>query len=95
MAFNLKEMLVRFILPTIVNLGSEELLKLLQKLHDDNRQQYIQLVTGAYPLIDIQLENLVKTTGTNIDDDIVLKLKRVVEDSASANGVELSNLDED
>lgn len=95
MAFNFKDIFFNILLPFILKQGKAELKTLLQKFHDQNPQQYTQVITGAYPLIDLQLENFVKTTGTTVDDDVVVKLKQVLEESAADNGITLQNLDQD
>jgi len=95
MAFNLGDILVKWVLPLVETKGKEALYDLLQKLHDTDVKSYTQLVTGVYPLIDVQLEDYAKKTKTTIDDDVVDDLKSTIEKSAKANSVILPNLDDD
>lgn len=95
MAFNLGDILVNWVLPLVQTKGKQALVELLQKLHDTDVVSYTQLVTGVYPLIDLQLENYTKKSKTQIDDRVVNDLKAAVEESAAANGVTLPNLDTD
>lgn len=87
--------LVKWLLPLIENTAETGLLGLLQNLHDTHPASYVQLVTGAYPLIDVQLENYAKESKSKIDDEVAARLKRVLEQSAAANNVTLPNLDAD
>lgn len=95
MAFNLGDILVNWVLPLVQTKGKQALVELLQKLHDTDVVSYTQLVTGVYPLIDLQLENYTKKSKTQIDDKIVNDLKGAVEESAAVNSVVLPNLDTD
>lgn len=85
--------LIKWLLPLIENTGETALLEMLQKMHDTNLQSYTQLVTGAYPVIDVQLENYAKSSKSTIDDEVVKRLKRVLETSAASNNVALPNMD--
>lgn len=99
MPFNLKEflngILVNMALPGLKTYGSAEFTKFLQKMHDLNPKIYSQALTIGYPLIDIQIEDFVKTTKTEVDDELVTELKKVIEKSALDNGITLPNLDMD
>lgn len=87
--------LIKFLLPLIETTGETELLSLLQKMHDTHQAWYAQLIVAVYPAIDVQLEGYTTSTKSTIDDDIVARLKRVLETSAKVNGVTLPNLDKD
>lgn len=87
--------LIKWLLPLIESTGETALISLLQNLHDTNLKSYTQLITGAYPLIDIQLEDYAKKSKTTIDDDIVRRLKSALEQSALINNITLPNLDAD
>ena len=95
MPINLTKNLISWLLPLIEKVAETELLKLLQSLHDTHQAAYTQLLIGVYPLIDVQLEDYVATTGNKVDDEIVAKLKSILEQSAAANNVTLPNLDGD
>ena len=85
--------LIKWLLPLIETTGAVELLKLLQGLHDAHPASYKTAIVAIYPVIDVQVEDYVKTTKTTIDDEIIAKLKGVLEQSAAVNGVILPNLD--
>jgi hypothetical protein len=90
---NIGNLVVKWVMPLVKDRGAEALKDLLQDMHDAHPLWYNQTLVGAYPLIDVQLEDFVKTTGTKIDDELVALLKKVLEESAAANSIELPNLD--
>lgn len=85
--------LLKWVLPLVENAGQVALVAMLQGLCDAHKDSYVQLITGVYPLIDVQLEDYAKSTSTKVDDEVVTKLKNAMEQSALANGVTLPNLD--
>lgn len=87
--------LIKFLLPLIETTAETELLSLLQKMHDTHPAWFAQLIIAVYPAIDVQLENYTASTKSTIDDDIVQRLKRVLETAAAANKITLPNLDKD
>lgn len=99
MPFNFKSaigsILVNLALPALKSYGATALKTWLQTFHDENPKVYAEILNGLYPVIDVQLEDYVKGTDTTIDDDLVATLKKVIEESAAANGLVLVNLDND
>lgn len=85
--------LIKWLLPLIETTAATELVVLLQQWHDGHPATYSQFLVAFYPLIDVQLENYVKSTGKKVPIEIVTKLKSVIEQSAAANLLPLPNLD--
>jgi len=85
--------LIKWLLPLIEKLAANELVSLLQEWHDGHPATYTQFLLAFYPVIDIQLENYVQSTGKKVPIEIVQKLKGALEKSAAANGLTLPNLD--
>lgn len=76
----IKEALLRFLFP------------LLQKKHE--KHFHVTLVS-LYPIIDVELEELVKGTETEYDDAFVKAIKESMEEYAKENELQLPNLDDD
>lgn len=84
----MKELILSLLTGAIESVGETKLEAVLQKLHDNNPEQYEAAVKGGNALV-IALTPLVEGTGTKIDDAIVKGLGDAIKDSAAANGVEL------
>lgn len=93
MSFNLKNLLVKWVLPQVEKLGEDGLEEVLQDLHDSHPAWYSQTLIQGYPLIDVQLEDYVKSTGKKVPMEVVAILKKGLEESAAANNITLPNLD--
>lgn len=85
--------LVKILLPLFISTAETEVKKWAQKFHDANPQLFTQIITAFYPIVDVQLEDYAKATGTQKDDEVVNRLKRVLEQLAAENGITLPNLD--
>lgn len=86
--------LVKLGLPFIEKQGKAAFVNLLQDMHDAHPTEYKQALVGLYPVIDVQLEDYVKSTPSKVDDRVVADLKAALEESAAANSITLPNLDE-
>lgn len=86
--------LLKLILPLIANAGQSALEKGVRDFYDDNPALCKTVIASAYPLIDGAVEDYVKKTASEIDDDLVKRLKTVCEELAAEKGFELSNIDE-
>jgi hypothetical protein len=93
MPFNLGNVLVDWVLPLVEKVGKAGFIKMLNNWYTTHPLSYTQVLMGGYPLIDVQLEDYVKTTKTTVDDDLVADLKSALESSAATNGITLPNLD--
>lgn len=93
MKFNFGNIIVDWVLPLVEKRGKAAFIVLLNDWYAKHPASYTQVLMGGYPLIDVQLEDYVKTTKTTVDDDIVKDLKEAIETSALTNGLSLPNLD--
>ena len=79
----------------IKTLIKERLIAALAALKAKDEKAYRTALTGLYPVIDVQLEDITDKTKTKADDVVVDAIKEAMEESAAANGVTLPNLDQD
>ena len=84
---------VKILLPVIINTGESEATLWLQKYHDFHPQGFTQILLAFYPVIDVQFEDYAKETKSTVDDEVVARLKSLLEKLALANGITLPNLD--
>jgi hypothetical protein len=87
------------ILETIINIvisSSKPALKAwIQDQVNQHGTKVKSYIASFYPQLDTTIEDLVANTGTQIDDQVVAKLKEVLEEIAAENGFTLSNVDGD
>ncbi len=79
----------------IKTLVKERMIAALSALKAKDEKAYKTVLTSLYPVVDVQLEDITDKTKTKADDLIVDALKESMEESATANGVTLPNLDND
>lgn len=92
---NFKEILVNTLLPVIQAMASEQLVGLLNKYAENDKENYSKSVTSLYVVMDGHLEDLAKKSKGKIDDTLIQALKSAIEESADQNGVDLPDLDKD
>ncbi len=79
----------------IKDVGKNQIVELLDKLHAKDEAGYMSTVLGLYPLVDSKLETLAAESKNKVDDSIVGALKEGIEISAAKYGVQLPNTDND
>ena len=73
--------------------SKEVFIKAFEKIYAKNPARHKLLLVSLYPVIDVELEDVVKATKTTFDDAGVRALKQAMEDQAVKYGFELPNLD--
>lgn len=91
----LNEAILGFVLPKVLDIGGDELKKLLDKAYAENPELIKTTVVSLYPFIDVYVEKYATQSKTKLDDKAVAELMETVEAFAAENEIELPNLDED
>jgi len=89
------EFLVGIFSGAIKTLLKERVVAALAALYAKDPKAYNTALTGLYPVIDVQLEDITDKTKTKADDILVDALKEAIEQSAATHGLTLPNLDQD
>lgn len=88
MAFNIGEILLSALTPVLESVGESKLVDLLQQLHDHHPETYQSTIKSGY-LFAKQLQTVVTSSTSKIDDAIVQAIVESIEASALANNVTL------
>lgn len=84
-----------FVLPLIKQASKESIKKAFEFFFAVQKDHAKVALVALYPIIDIQVEDLVRTSDTKYDDAVVDGLKEGMEEVAKKEEIELPNLDDD
>ena len=91
----LHEALLGFILPRALEIGGDELRKVLDKAYAESPDLVRTSVVSLYPFIDVYVEKYAAQTKTQLDDKAVAALMDTIEKFANDYEIGLPNLDAD
>jgi len=84
------------LLAPVIRMAVHNVLKnLLSEFVVKNPTHAKVVLASLYPAVDAELEPLVDTTPTELDNAAIAAIKQAIEEVAVENGVQLSNVDAD
>ena len=94
-SFDLGGWVLDALAPVIQQIVKQVVEVLFEKFLDTSEMHAKVVMVSLYPVIDVELETLVLTTDTDLDDAVVRGIKAGMETIAKERQIQLPNLDQD